>query len=134
LITVGTLLALVVTTLGCADSSPANDQQQGDKARALLSLYVSAGRTLGHSPKDEVEFKKYAQEKGGGFLERLNIGSVDDLFISSRDGKPFVIVYGKRPSDVVLYEAEGVNGSRMVGYDIGQVRELNAEQFAELGL
>jgi hypothetical protein len=134
LIAAGTLLALVVSTLGCADSPSADNQQQGDKVRALLSLYFSAGRAMGHPPRNEEEFKKYVQEQGGPFLERLNIQSVDELFTSSRDGKPYVIVYGKRPSEVVLYEAEGVDGSRMVGYDIGQVRELSAEQFAELGL
>lgn len=135
LIAASTLLVFAVSSLGCSGSSPVNNQQkQEDKIHALLTLYFNAGKALGHSPKDEAEFKKYVQENGGPFLERLKIQSVDELFTSSRDGKPFVIVFGKRQSGVVLYEAEGGNGSRLVGYDIGQVKELNAEQFTELGL
>jgi hypothetical protein len=126
-------------SLGCAGSATSVNQQQEElKLRGLLNLYAYAGRELGHSPHNEEEFKKFVQEKGGDVVSRLKLASVDDLFVSSRDGKPYVVQYAPPKSqtagEVVAYEAEGANGKRLVCYETGEVRELNSEEFAALGL
>jgi hypothetical protein len=97
-------------------------------------LHASAGRTLGHAPKSEEEFKEFIKGIGAESLERMHVKSIDDLFISPRDGKPYVVIYGKSPTGVLVYESEGVDGLREVGFQTGQTKQLNNEQFNALGL
>lgn len=134
LATVGTLVLALLSTPGCGGAS-ATSGQQGSDLQGLLTLYNSATRKLGHRPQSEEELRQYAADLDAQALERLKVQSVDELFISSRDGKPYVVLYGPETSGgVVAYEAEGVNGIRQVGDQMGRIRNMNAEQFAELGL
>lgn len=132
-------MALLLACIGCADGGPAVDQQHEElKLRGLVNLHAHAVRHLGHAPRNEEEFKKFVRERGADVVERLKLAAVDDLFISSRDGKPYIVLYGpptnQAASDVVVYESEGANGERLVGYQTGAVRKLNDEQFTALGL
>jgi hypothetical protein len=67
-------------------------------------------------------------------LEKLRVDSIDELFVSERDGQPLVVVYGSPPagSDVVVYEHTGVNGKRLVGHRIGMVEEADEATFKSL--
>ena len=128
------LIALGVSTLGCGGTS-STAGPQGSDLRGLVSLYTSATRQTGQPPRSEEELKQFATDQGPQLLERLKVDSVDAIFISPRDGQPYVVMYGpKNTSGVIAYEAQGVNGIRQVGDPTGRIRNMNEEQFAELGL
>ncbi|RIK85351.1 MAG: hypothetical protein DCC67_04155 [Planctomycetota bacterium] len=65
----------------------------------------------------------------------MDIGGIDGLLTSPRDGQPLVIVYGKRiaPKDSpntpwAAYEQTGVDGKRMVAKVRGTVDELTTAE------
>lgn len=83
----------------------------------------------GRVPKSEKAFKAWIEKHGGA--EAYGAETVDEMFTSSRDNEPYVVVYGK-PKRIVAYEAVGVEGSRFIADDLGDVREVDAATFAEL--
>src|SRR4051812_45982579 len=110
------LILLAASIVGCARSKEA--AKSGRTHTALLtSLYTRASSMLGHDPKDEQEFKA-TLEKANIPLDALKVSSLDEVFVSERDGQPLVVVYsGKLPnSDVVVYEKAGVDGKRLLGH------------------
>ena len=118
---------------GCDSKGNNAAARQLSHIRLLTNLYVKAASQLHHNPKDEAEFKKTIIESDVK-LENLKVDNVDELFISERDGKPLVVVYGNilPASGVVVYEQVGVNGLREVGYTLGKVSEVDAAEFAKL--
>lgn len=130
------VLGLAVSLfLGCTGSSQ-QAQKQTSHLRTLLSMFNSAASQMGRPPKSEEELKGFIQEKGAKVLERLEIAGVDELFLSERDGQPFVVLYGRKPQgvrrDVVAYEQTGVDGIRHVGFDLGMIEDVDEEKFREL--
>lgn len=88
-------------------------------------------------PANEAEFKGVLKQAGDGILKRAGVDTVDKLLVSPRDSQPFVIPYGKdaRPlldRGVVAYEKTGVAGRRLVGYDLGYVKDVDEEAFKRL--
>ena len=83
-------------------------------------------------PATEEEFKKFIQVKGGEALTYKGL-SVDELFISTRDGKPFVVRYRGDKSwplpDLVAYEQEGRDGIRHGATSIGGYTVMSDEEF-----
>jgi hypothetical protein len=122
--------ALIVTAYcGCSTKDDSAMKRETSHVRSLTNLLVMATAKLGHVPKNEQEFKQaIATLKVSP--EKLKVGSIEELFVSERDGKPLVVVYGQPPkgSDVVVYEQVGVNGKRQVGHRIGMVEELDEAQ------
>jgi hypothetical protein len=96
-------------------------------------LHVRVSNQMGHAPKDEADFKQAIASLNLP-LDSFGVESVDELFISNRDGKPLVVTYGtgSPKNDVIVYESEGVNGVREVGYTLGRVAEVDAADFAKL--
>jgi hypothetical protein len=92
-----------------------------------------ASSKLGHNPGNSEEFKQIIPRLGLS-LEKLSVNSVDDLFVSERDGQPLVVIYGPSnpTSDVIVHEQTGVNGKRQVGHKIGLVEEVDDARFKEL--
>jgi hypothetical protein len=105
----------------------------------LLRLYTHA-RQKGKTPNSEQEFKQFIASIGTVLADRTragaNITSTDELFISERDGQPYIVFYGTRPkgvgNDVLAFEQLGVGGKRYVGYGLGFVEELDEQRFSEL--
>jgi hypothetical protein len=97
----------------------------------LTNLYAKSERELGRSPANEQEFKA-AIGKMDISLEAMKVGSIDELFVSERDGQPFVIVYGQSPQGVVAYEQTGVDGKRQVGFKLGNIEDVDEARFREL--
>jgi hypothetical protein len=126
-----TLIALALT--GCGGGGSEAKKQALSHVRLLTSLHTKASSQLGRFPKDEQEFKATI-EGSDVSLEALKVDSLDELFVSARDGQPLVVVYGAPlvGSDVVVYEQIGVDGMREVGHRIGMVEEVDAARFAEL--
>src|SRR5262249_11318649 len=121
---------------GChSNDSGAANKQETSHLKPLVVLYTSASTALHHPPQNEAEFKKYIALQKGRMLDVLHVDNPDELFVSERDGQPYVINYGPpangKERSVVAYEKDGVNGNRMVGYMSGVVVELDEEHFRE---
>jgi len=130
------LAAITVIASGCHSSaSTGANKQETSRLKPLLVLYTSATTALHHPPQNEAEFKKYIASQRGRMLDVLHVENPDELFVSERDGQPYVISYGPPPSgkerNVVAYEKDGVEGKRMVGYASGVVVALDEEHFRE---
>lgn len=139
MVVVATLLAGLLLEGGCGPSSGTDARRmQSSRLRDVISLYVYAGRALGRPLRDEAEFKEFINKQGSKVMEKAGVNSADELLVSERDGKPFVVLYKKPANDnaagVVAYEAEGVDGVRDVGYELGNIKEMDEDQFRELGL
>jgi hypothetical protein len=129
-----TLALGALTLIGCGGEGSSEVREKGlSHVRLLTSLHTRVSSELGRYPKDEAEFKA-ALGKANLTLDAMKVNSIDELFISKRDGQPLVVVYGQAPagSDVVVYEQTGVDGLREVGHRIGVVEEVDAAKFAEI--
>jgi hypothetical protein len=119
--------------LGCTKNDDNLANHQSSHVRILANLHALATTKLGHVPRDAQEFKQ-AIAKLGVNLEKRKIGSIDELFVSERDGQPLIVSYGPENanSDVVVYEQNGMNGKRMVGHRIGMVEEVDEAELKKL--
>ena len=119
--------------VGCSDVSEKTVNKELSHVRIVTMLYAKALSQLGHPPKDEQEFKQ-AISSSNISLQSLKVDSIDQVFVSDRDGQPLVVVYGppKSGSDVIVYEQTGVDGKRLVGHKIGMVDEVDEARFKEL--
>jgi len=143
---VGTNIAMVafcVVVLGCRSLSTEPKPDDLTKARMkalaiLFSQYVAANHK--HLPTDEAQLKRFISQKGARDLAGRQLASVDELFVSARDGEPLVIKYGQKsspaealaPDSIVAYEKTGVHGQRLVALPTGGVAELDQNEFAEV--
>ena len=131
-----TMLALVVfvsASDGCGRKEEGSLKRETSHIRLLTNLHGLVTSKLGHLPRGEKEFKQAIATLAVS-PEKLKVGSIDDLFVSERDGQPLVIVYGTPPkaSDVIVYEQTGVDGKRQVGHRIGMVEELDEAGYNDL--
>lgn len=126
--------AILVGTAGCGSSTGTAAKQERSHLKLLAVLYDSACSTLHRPPQNEAEFKKELAAQKGKMLEVLHVDNVEEVFISERDGQPYVVQYGtpnpKAPT-VVAYEKAGVGGRRLVGFTNGSVAELDEAKFRE---
>lgn len=127
--------ALVACAAGCSGSSEVVVNKHASHVRKLTNLYTMASVKLRRPPRDEQEFKQTLATLEVK-PEKYEVGSIDELFTSERDGQPLNVVYGAPPkgSDVVVYEQAGVGGKRLVGHKIGMIEELDDADFSALSL
>src|SRR5690349_11035196 len=113
------ILVAAISLEGCGVKADHATKNESSHVRLLTSLYGMASSKLGHTPGNAEEFKQIIPKLGLS-LEKLKVNSVDDLFVSERDGQPLVVTYGppSATSDVVVHEQTGVNGKRQVGHKI----------------
>jgi hypothetical protein len=96
----------------------------------LYNQYSSAHG--GEAPADAADFRAFVQSLGPGVLKRAGLTSLDDLFVSRRDGQPFAVKYEGRDwafDGAIAYEQEGTDGTHYVANDLGSVSEITAAQF-----
>ena len=118
---------------GCA--SKAQEEQAQPNLRSLAAYYREyRSQNRGNVPANEKEFKKYITTKSGNTLSERGI-TVDELFISTRDGKPFVVKYRDTRSwplpDAIAYERDGRDGVRHVASSVGSYDLLSDDEFAK---
>jgi len=96
-------------------------------------------RNKGQVPPNVEALKAFARTLSADQLKGFGVeGDLDQLFISPRDGEPFVyrVVKDGAPgvgaNAVVFYEKTGKNGKRWVAYSTAQVEEVDAAKFKEL--
>lgn len=125
------LLLLLATLTGCG-SGPEGEQQSNLR---VLSVWYGQYRSAhgGELPRNEEEFKSFIQARSGDALQKAGIASVEELFISSRDGKPFVVRYRDDANwpleNAVIYEQEGASGTRHIATPLAGYAEITNEEF-----
>jgi UDP-N-acetylmuramate-alanine ligase len=104
----------------------------------LTTIYVDhMNAHQGDPPKNEAVFKDYIRQHGAHRLKGADTNELNTLFVSTRDNKPLVFVYGinadpRRQSIVIGYEQTAVDGKRTVGYRHGTVELIDDNRFVEL--
>jgi len=135
----GGILLFCALPLGCGGQS--ESRQREESALKPLALFYGqfTGRHQGQPPASEAEFKEFVRSLSSEALARFNITDPESLFVSSRDGQPYVVIYGPSSgppgpagSPVIAYEQVGVRGKRFVASSLGAVEEVDEARFKEL--
>jgi hypothetical protein len=85
----------------------------------------------GRGPADAAELKGFMKDFDKNKLSMMGIdaANVDSVFNSERDGKPFLVRYkvggGRGSVDAVVFEQDGKDGKKQVGYTGGKVEEVD---------
>jgi hypothetical protein len=121
---------LSLLAAGCGGGQSQSEETEQSHIKVLAIMYGKFMRpNRGQPPANEKAFREYVEAQDNRLVKK--IGGVDQMFISERDQKPYVVFYGKdaqKANGVVAYEQEGVGGKRFVADEL-VVEELDEEQF-----
>jgi hypothetical protein len=127
------LALLIVVIPGCG--SDELDSPTATKLRTISNLYLNyAIGKNGQGPESEEVFKKYLRGLSDDILgpAGVNRKELDSLFVSERDGEPFVIVYGQKitkisgnSGSVIAHEKTGKGGRRLVSLSNTKVEHVD---------
>ena len=128
---------ICMIAMGCGTKTASKPQQESHLKPLVLMFGQYTGQHRGQPPADDASFKQFVKSNAN-FLSSFNVDT-ESVFISERDGKPYVIVYGSRKgpaalagAPVVAYEQEGVGGRRYVASSLGAVQEVDEARLREL--
>jgi hypothetical protein len=131
-------IALAGCGRGMSPTGGDDDFQARRSMSALASFYGDYLSANGAPPKDEAAFRAFLDERKQR-IDRMQLGGVDGLLKSPRDGQPLVVVYGKRlaPPDSpntpwVAFEQTGVDGKRLGAKVRGSIDELSSEEITKI--
>ncbi len=87
-------------------------------------------------PKDEASFREFlADPRHQKGFERLgvDVGDLDALLTSERDGQPYKIKFGLKGSpfgfsEAIIFETEGVDGEVMVAFGDSKTELMSPEE------
>lgn len=105
----------------------------------MYGMYI--GQHGGQTPKSIDDLRKFVDKTmKPEMLTRLNVQNIDALFVSPRDGKPYVLVSyaklppptGGQPAPLVLYEAEGQGGQHAAAFLGGNTRQVSDQELQQL--
>jgi hypothetical protein len=136
------ILAGALLAAGCGSRTSQLDQKDPSRIR-MQTLAIEYARYLNHNggklPPNEDVLKKYIVGRGKSFLSERGILSVDELFVSPRDGQPLVVSYGTQKlvrafsaDPIVAHEQKGIQGKRLVAFPSGAVVDLDPDMFDKL--
>jgi hypothetical protein len=143
LVWIGLAVGLAVAVLGCSSEQRRSGQREQSGLKTLAILYMQfVSQNKGKAPADEAEFKAFIRKLPESQQKSFGIKDVDSLFVSDRDGKPYVMRYGaaktgslgpQGPSSapVVGYEQVGSGGRRYVASALGAVEEVDEAAFKQ---
>jgi len=105
---------------------------------SMYGMFIS--QNGGETPKSLDDLRTFVAKKTTPEqLSRLGVASADELFVSLRDGKPYVLVsYSKLPPPglglppIVLYEAIGQDGRRAVAFLGGGTDTVDEVKLSQL--
>lgn len=128
------LLFFGIVLLGCSDKEAQEEiRRRSSNLQSLAGMYrMYTSEHGGRPPANEADFKNFIMEQGLEHFEEFGITSVDDLFISPRDGQPYVVAYGGRPEsipDIVAYEQVGTESGRWAASSMAIVVEIDEANF-----
>ena len=108
----------------------------------LARLYGEyAASHQGKGPADEAAFKAYLKGLPREQIKASGLADLEAAFVSPRDGKPYVVVYGistapraggLQGQPVVMYEQAGKEGKRLVANAAGATAELSENEFRKM--
>jgi hypothetical protein len=135
------VVALAGGLAGCSGDPTAKEVAALNKSniQRVANLYT-AFQTYkgGRGPKSEAEFKEFITAFDADKLKMMGVNSGDlgALFTSERDGKPFKVRYGvgggRGSVDAVVFEQDGVGGTKQVGFTTGKVEDLDDATYQQL--
>ena len=129
---VGSLIWVLIAA-GCTGEGGERDRAD---LNALSVYYLDYARSNRTPPANEQVLRQYIEAVPVELRQQLNAEDVDSLFVSPRDGKPYVVIYGEATRgeipDVFAYEQDGADGKRWVARSLGYVREFEDGEFQEL--
>jgi hypothetical protein len=136
-------IGVFTIALGCGTGNDAASRiaaANDSNVLRLSNLYQAYRlRNDAQGPKDQAELTTYLrQNMDPTRLERMGVdpNDLEGLFVSDRDGQPLVIRYavpgGLGAVDAVVFEKEGLNGKRQVGFTDGSVEEVEADRYEQL--
>jgi hypothetical protein len=130
LVRLGNLAVIVCAGLiGCSSKKTQRTEEPGvTNLRKIGQAYDFFTQEKHRAPQNDEELKPMFKELGDNT-------NPDEILISKRDGKPFVILYGpKMDSDardiILAHEQDGADGKRYVLTQDRMVREMSDEEFA----
>jgi hypothetical protein len=136
------LLICGLFSSGCSSKDPASriGEMNDTRIKQLANLYMAHQMRNGsNGPKDQPAFKSFIQNGMAPHrleMMRVDPAKVDDLFVSERDGQPFIVKYGQSGGTMsklpVVFEMEGQGGSRQVAFTNGQVEDVDEARYQEL--
>jgi hypothetical protein len=134
-------LALLAGLVGCSRDNTAREvaAMNGSNIQRLSNIYAAYQNYKGgQGPKDEADFKNFIKDFDKTKLEMMGIdpNKLEAVFASERDGKPFKIRYrvggGRGSVDAVVFEQDGKDGKKQVGFTGGKVEEVDHATYQQL--
>jgi hypothetical protein len=131
--TAGRLSFITVIVLGLAGCSaappPRKENPDTTNLRRIYQAFRLCEDFKQRGPLDEAELKKWLGELGES-------ATPDEMLISRRDGRPFVIYYGHSLDPaagdfLLVHEKDGAEGKRYVLTLAGKVTSLADAEFAD---
>ncbi len=130
----------LILASGCGPSQSQSAPRESSNLKPLALLYGRyLGAHQGNPPPNEAALKSFIQSLPPEQLSSMRATDVDKLFVSSRDGQPYVVVYGKTTgppgtggAPIIAYEQTGVDGKRFVASSLGAVDEVDETRFRQL--
>ena len=122
----------VAAAIGCGGSGSRREPHESNLRLVAVLYRQYSSAHGGEAPRDAKDFRTYVQSLGPGVLERAGLSGMDELFVSTRDGKPFAVKYQSgnwKLENAIAYEQEGTGGTRFVVTELGGVSEITKEQF-----
>lgn len=133
---------VVATGIGCSQSSPESTLASVNESNVqrLTNLYFAYQKKHDfNGPKDEQDFRQFVQGIGADKLQRIGVdpASIESVFVSERDGQPFKVRYRVKGSimgtqEPVVFESQGTDGKRIVGFLNMTQREVDAAEYDQL--
>jgi hypothetical protein len=125
---------------GSVDPSAAVAAANSTNIQRLTNLYQAYQSENGWvGPADDASLKEFIRGLPPNTLTRIGIepGNVDAIFVSERDGQPFKFRYKVVGSmmgstEPVVFESEGVDGKRMVGFLNMTQRDVDSAEYESL--
>jgi hypothetical protein len=125
--------ALLAGLVGCTDETAKQIAAMNtSNIQRVSNLYAGYQNMVnGGGPKDEAEFKEFVKAYAPDKLQAMGIdpSNTESVFVSERDGKPFKIRYkvggGRGSVAPVVFEAEGKDGKKQVGFTGGKVEDVD---------
>ncbi|VTR94836.1 unnamed protein product [Gemmata massiliana] len=134
-------LGSAIGLVGCSRDRTAEavGAMNTSNAQRLSNMYAAYQNFKGgRGPASEAEFREFIKSYDPTKLKMMNINpdDLDGLFKSESDGKPFKVRYnvggGRGSQDPVVFEQEGKDGKKNVGYTGGLVEEVDDATYKQL--
>ena len=136
----GVVTILTLGLAGCRDPVAAQVAAMNDtNLKKVSSLYrFYQYRNGWRGPQDASELRGFAAQAPKKNLELMRIDPLlfDELLVSERDGQPAKVRWGLAigPTDIqpLVFEAEGINGKRIVVFSDARTEEVDAARYEAL--